>query len=154
MSTPMLLIWIVAIFGFFYLFLIRPQRRQQQQHTSLISSLKRGDRVVTIGGVMGTVSAIGDDWVELEIARNTRVRYLKRAINSLTSAGEEDEEDYDEQEYLDEADEEYDEEYVETDVETLEDDESLEGAEVVEADEVEVDGEPVEDLDEPQTPKA
>jgi preprotein translocase subunit YajC len=77
----------------------------------MISMLKKGDEVVTIGGMYGTVSAIGDDWVELEIAKRTRVRYLKRAISSITSIDEYDEDEEDEYiEAEDEVTEEADEE--------------------------------------------
>ena len=98
-----IIIWIVVFFGIFYFLAIRPQRRQRQQHSEMISMLKKGDEVVTIGGMFGTVSAIGDDWVELEVAKRTRVRYLKRAISSITSIDEYDEDEEDE--YIEAADE-------------------------------------------------
>jgi preprotein translocase subunit YajC len=119
-----IIIWIVVFFGIFYFLAIRPQRRQRQQHAEMITMLKKGDEVVTIGGMFGTVSAIGDDWVELEVAKRTRVRYLKRAISSITSIEEyeEDEED----EYIEAADEDVlEEEHVEeeaVDEELVEDD--------------------------------
>lgn len=91
-----IIIWVVVFFGIFYVLAIRPQRRQRQQHAEMVSMLKKGDDVLTIGGMYGTVSAIGDDWVELEIAKRTRVRYLKRAISSITSIDEYDEEEEDE----------------------------------------------------------
>jgi preprotein translocase subunit YajC len=59
----------------------------------MVSMLKKGDEIVTIGGMFGTVTGIGDDWVEIEIARRTRVRYLKRAVSSITVAIEDDDED-------------------------------------------------------------
>jgi preprotein translocase subunit YajC len=99
-----IIIWILVFFGIFYFLAIRPQRRQRQQHAEMISMLKRGDEVVTIGGMFGTVTAIGDEWVELEVAKRTRVRYLKRAISSITSIDEYDEEE-DEDEYIEAADE-------------------------------------------------
>ena len=112
-----IIIWILVFFGIFYFLAIRPQRRQRQQHAQMITMLKKGDEVVTIGGMFGTVSAIGDDWVELEVAKRTRVRYLKRAISSITSIEEYDEDDEDE--YIeaaeDEVIEEADAEYVEDD---------------------------------------
>ncbi len=91
-----IIIWVVVFFGIFYFLAIRPQRRQRQQHAEMVSMLKKGDDVLTIGGMYGTVSAIGDDWVELEIAKRTRVRYLKRAISSITSIDEYEEEEEDE----------------------------------------------------------
>ena len=106
-----IIIWILVFFGIFYFLAIRPQRRQKQAHQDMVSMLKRGDEVVTIGGMFGTVSAIGDDWVELEVAKRTRVRYLKRAVSSITSIDEyeEDEEDEyieaEEDDVIEEADE-------------------------------------------------
>jgi preprotein translocase subunit YajC len=120
-----IIIWILVFFGIFYFLAIRPQRRQKQQHAEMVSMLKKGDEVVTIGGMFGTISAIGDDWVELEVAKRTRVRYLKRAISSITSIDEYDEEEEDEYIEAGEEDvtEEVDEEYVEDDEEVVEDEE-------------------------------
>jgi preprotein translocase subunit YajC len=108
-----IIIWILVFFGIFYFLAIRPQRRQRQQHAEMLGMLKKGDEVVTIGGMFGTVTAIGDDWVELEVAKRTKVRYLKRAISSITSIEEYDEDDEDE--YIEAADDEVAEEaeYVE-----------------------------------------
>ncbi len=97
-----IIIWILVFFGIFYFLAIRPQRRQRQQHSQMVQMLKRGDEVVTIGGMFGTVTKIGDDWVELEIAKRTKVRYLKRAISSITNIVEDDE---DEDEYIEAAEE-------------------------------------------------
>ena len=125
-----IIIWILVFFGIFYFLAIRPQRRQKQQHAEMVSMLKKGDEVVTIGGMFGTISAIGDDWVELEVAKRTRVRYLKRAISSITSIDEYDEEEEDE--YIEAAEEdvteEVDEEYVEDDEEVVEDEEVVDEA--------------------------
>ena len=71
MGQYTIIIWILVFFGIFYFLAIRPQRRQKQQHAEMVSMLKKGDEVVTIGGMFGTISAIGDDWVELEVAKRT-----------------------------------------------------------------------------------
>ena len=89
-----IIIWILVFFGIFYFLAIRPQRRQKQAHSDMVRMLKKGDEVVTIGGMFGTVTRIGDDWVEVEIAKRTRVRYLKRAISSITAVEEEEEDEY------------------------------------------------------------
>ena len=98
-----ILIWILVFFGIFWFLAIRPQRRQKQAHREMMAMMKRGDEVVTIGGMFGTVRKIGDDWIELEVGRGARVRFLKRAISSIIS-----EEDEEEEEYV--GDEDYDEE--------------------------------------------
>jgi preprotein translocase subunit YajC len=112
-----IIVWILVFFGIFYFLAIRPQRRQRQAHQDMVRMLKKGDEVVTIGGMFGTVTRIGDDWVELEVAKRTRVRYLKRAISQITQAEEEDEDEFieaeadeeDEQAQLVEGEEVYDE---------------------------------------------
>ena len=88
-----IIIWILIFFGIFYFLAIRQQRRQKQQHQEMVTMLKKGDEVVTIGGMYGTITGIGDDWIELEVAKRTRVRYLKRAISSITSINEDEDED-------------------------------------------------------------
>ncbi len=145
-----IIIWIVVFFGIFYFLAIRPQRRQRQQHSEMVSMLKKGDEVVTIGGMYGTVSAIGDDWVELEIAKRTRVRYLKRAISSITSIDEYDEDDEDE--YIEAADDEVIEEADEDVV--ADDEEVVEDAEVADDIATEVGDETPDAPDAPEAPKA
>jgi preprotein translocase subunit YajC len=143
-----IIIWILVFFGIFYFLAIRPQRRQKQQHAEMVSMLKKGDEVVTIGGMFGTISAIGDDWVELEVAKRTRVRYLKRAISSITSIDEYDEEEG-EDEYIEAGEEdvteEADEDYVEDDEEVVEDEEVVDEA---------VDDATDEAVDAPDAPEA
>ena len=144
MGGATIIIWILVFFGIFYFLAIRPQRRQRQQHSEMLGMLKKGDEVVTIGGMFGTVTAIGDDWVELEIAKRTRVRYLKRAISSITSIDEyEDEED----EYIEPADDaEYEEE--------AEGDEQVEDAEVDEEATEDVEAADDQTPDAPDAPEA
>ena len=95
-SGAAIIIWIMVFFGIFYFLAIRPQRRQRQAHSQMVTMLKKGDEVVTIGGIFGTVTRIGDDWVELEIAKRTKARFLKRSISSITSIVEDEDEDEDE----------------------------------------------------------
>jgi preprotein translocase subunit YajC len=96
----MLIIWILVFFGIFYFLAVRPQRKQRQSHNEMVAMLKKGDEIVTIGGMFGIIRRIGDDWVEIEVSKGTRVRFLKRAISSIVSEEEEDEEEY--EEYADE----------------------------------------------------
>ena len=153
MGGATIIIWILVFFGIFYFLAIRPQRRQKQQHAEMVGMLKKGDEVVTIGGMFGTITAIGDDWVELEIAKRTKVRYLKRAISSITS--------------IDEYDEEYEDEYVESedyteeeyeDAETVEEEETAEEDEIEDAEQEEIVDEATDETpnapDAPEAPKA
>ena len=131
-----IIVWILFFVVIFYFLAIRPQRRQKASHDQMERMLKKGDEIVTIGGLFGTVTRIGDDWVELEIAKRTRVRFMKRAISSITEISEDED---DEDEIIEAADEdvdvidedvveEDDEDVIEEDEEWVEeDDESAEG---------------------------
>lgn len=100
MGGAAIIIWIVVFFAIFYFLAVRPQRRQRQAHQEMVAMLKKGDEIVTVGGMFGVIRRIGDDWVELEITKGTRVRFLKRAISSIVSEEEDEDEEY--EEYADE----------------------------------------------------
>ena len=69
---------LILIFVIFYFFLIRPQQKKVKEHKAMVQSLKRGDKVVTSGGIVGTVERIIDnDKVEVEIAENIKVEIVK-----------------------------------------------------------------------------
>lgn len=70
----------LLIAAVFYLLLIRPQQRKAKQHQELVSSVGVGDRVVTIGGIHGTVESIDDDTMLLEIAPGTSITLIRAAI--------------------------------------------------------------------------
>lgn len=67
------LIMFAAIFAIFYFLLIRPQRKQQQEHDEMVKSLKKGDEVVTLGGIVGTIIHAEDDRLVLKTAGDTRL---------------------------------------------------------------------------------
>ena len=69
---------LILIFVIFYFFLIRPQQKKVKEHKAMVESLKRGDRVITSGGITGTVDRVVDnDKVEVEIAENVKVEIVK-----------------------------------------------------------------------------
>ena len=74
------LIFMGFLIAIFYFMLIRPQKRRVQQHRQLIESVGIGDEIITIGGIYGTVRAIGDDEMEVEVSAGTTVRFTKSAI--------------------------------------------------------------------------
>jgi preprotein translocase subunit YajC len=72
------------IFIVFYFLLIRPQQQKQKQHRTMLDALRRGDRIVTGGGLLGTVSkVVGPEEVEVDIAVGVRVRVLRSTIASV-----------------------------------------------------------------------
>ncbi len=74
------LIFLGLLIAVFYFMVMRPQRRRVEQHRRLIESIGVGDEVVTIGGLFGTVAAIGDEELELDVGGGTTLRFLKSAI--------------------------------------------------------------------------
>jgi len=79
----------VLIAVVFYFLLIRPQQKRQKQHKEMISNLRRGDRVVTAGGIMGTISrVISDTEVSVEIAPDVKVRVARATISDIVSKPE------------------------------------------------------------------
>ena len=77
------LVLLLAMFGFMYFLLIRPQRQQQRKHTELLSSLKPGDEVVTAGGIYGEVVQLDAERVMIEIDEDVRIAVARRAITSV-----------------------------------------------------------------------
>ncbi len=70
----------------FYFFIIRPQRKRQKQHDSLIGGISRGDQIITIGGFFGTVREVRDDTFLIELAEGVKVRILKSAVQTKRTA--------------------------------------------------------------------
>ena len=75
---------LILIFVIFYFFLIRPQQKKVKEHKQMVATLKRGDEVVTSGGVIGKIERIlGDDKVDLLISENVTVQVVQSPIQSL-----------------------------------------------------------------------
>ena len=74
------LISLALMVAIFYFLLIRPQQRRARQQRELVGSLAVGDEVVTIGGMFGTIQAMDEESVTLDVGSGTRVRFLKQAI--------------------------------------------------------------------------
>jgi preprotein translocase subunit YajC len=74
------LLW-VAIIGVFYFFMIRPQQKKQKDQKSFIESLKKGDNVVTIGGLHGRVASVEGNTVTLEVDRGVKMTFEKTSIS-------------------------------------------------------------------------
>lgn len=82
MDIISLVIFLVLLFVMFYFLIIRPQRKRQQDQQSLISSLKPGDRVITIGGIYGEVTSIDEDSIVLKLESDALLRMAKNGIAS------------------------------------------------------------------------
>ena len=82
---------LILIFVIFYFFLIRPQQKKVKEHKIMVENLKRGDKVITVGGIVGRIDRIVDgEKVEVEISDNVKVEIIKSTgIQSLVTAGQE-----------------------------------------------------------------
>lgn len=78
-----------AIFVIFYFLLIRPQRKQQKEHSEMVGSLARGDEVATIGGIIGKIIHLTEDRVTIKTADETRLEVERTKIGRKLSGGPE-----------------------------------------------------------------
>jgi len=75
---------LILIFVIFYFFLIRPQQKKIKEHKAMVASLKRGDEVITSGGIVGKIEKIlGNDKVDISISENVTVQVVQSTIQSL-----------------------------------------------------------------------
>lgn len=81
---------LIAIFAIMYFLLIRPQQKKQREHQAMLSALRRGDQVVTGGGVIGKVTKVkeGENEVEVEIAQGVTVRIVRGTITTVLNKTE------------------------------------------------------------------
>ena len=75
---------LILMFVVFYFLLIRPQQKRQQEHAETLKALKKGDRVVTSGGIIGTIQTLQDDYVVLKVGdQDTKMEVLRSAIQEI-----------------------------------------------------------------------
>ncbi|MGC8753485.1 MAG: preprotein translocase subunit YajC [Thermosulfidibacteraceae bacterium] len=79
----MQLVTLILIFVIFWALLIWPQMRRQKQHKKMLESLQKGDKVITIGGIYGIVTQIGDNTVIIKVDENTKLEVNKNAIAGI-----------------------------------------------------------------------
>ena len=81
------LLFPIILIAAFYFLLIRPQTKRAKEHKQMVEALKKGDEVVSGGGVLGRITDIGENFVQLEIAEGVQIRIQKQAISSLMPKG-------------------------------------------------------------------
>ncbi|KUJ84703.1 preprotein translocase subunit YajC [Microbulbifer flavimaris] len=87
-GNPMVtLIMFAGLFAFMWFFIIRPQRKRQKEHQELVSALKKGDEVVMTSGMLGRIEKVDDDYIVLEVADNTQLRFQKVAVHAILPKG-------------------------------------------------------------------
>jgi preprotein translocase subunit YajC len=80
-----LLIYLVAFIAIMYFLILRPQRKIQQKHQQMVSQLKRGDDVITDGGIIGSIVHVADDRITIKTAENTRLVIARPKIARVLS---------------------------------------------------------------------
>jgi preprotein translocase subunit YajC len=83
MSSFQQIIPLVFMFAIFYFMLIRPQQKKAKEHKALLDAMKKGDNVITAGGVHGKITSVDDDIVTLEIANNVNIKIAKSYIAAM-----------------------------------------------------------------------
>ena len=80
---------LILIFVIFYFFLIRPQQKKIKEHKAMVGALKRGDEVITSGGIVGKIEKVhNDDKIDLIISENVTIKVIKSTIQSLLTKSE------------------------------------------------------------------
>ena len=75
-----IIVFLAVIFGLMYLVLIRPQRKRQKEHQQLVEELKKGDRVVTAGGIYGQIETVSDDSVVIKVESGATMRVARNSV--------------------------------------------------------------------------
>lgn len=78
---------LIAIFVIFYFLIIRPQSKKQKEHRDMVAALSSGDEVVTAGGVLGKVTGVGEQFLEVEVASNITVKVQRHTIAAVLPKG-------------------------------------------------------------------
>ncbi len=79
----MSILMLVAIVAIFYFLMIRPQQKRAKEHKNFLENLKKGDKIITSGGLYGTITGINDDSITIEIAEKVRVKVDKATVATL-----------------------------------------------------------------------
>ncbi|MFQ6108035.1 MAG: preprotein translocase subunit YajC [Candidatus Aminicenantales bacterium] len=89
-SFVSVLIPFILVFLIFYLLIIMPSRKRQKKHREMVEQLKPGDKIITSGGIYGTVMGVQKDKIELKIAANVKVDISKNAVGAVLTARKEE----------------------------------------------------------------
>ena len=83
-------VWPFLLMGLiFYFMLYKPQKKEQQKRASMLGALKKGDKVITVGGMYGVVTAIDDKKIVLKVADKVEIDFVKTAVNQVEGRSEE-----------------------------------------------------------------
>ena len=78
---------LIILIVVFYFLLIRPQQQKVKEHTNMVSALQKGDEVVTTGGLLGRITDIGENFIQIQVAQNTEVKVQRQAVAAVMPKG-------------------------------------------------------------------
>ena len=78
---------LIAIFVIFYFLIIRPQNKKQKEHREMVAALSTGDEIATAGGVLGKVTQVGEQFLDIEIANNVTVKVQRHTVSAVLPKG-------------------------------------------------------------------
>jgi preprotein translocase subunit YajC len=78
---------LVIMFGIFYFLLIRPQQKKAKEHKSLVAALKKGDEIITNGGLLAKVTDVGDNFLTCQVAENVEIKIQSHAVSTVLPKG-------------------------------------------------------------------
>ncbi len=81
------LVMLVVLFVVFYFLLIRPQTKRAKEHKKMVSSLAKGDEIMTGGGILGKIINMDDDYVTIEIATNVQIKVQRQSVSTVIPKG-------------------------------------------------------------------
>ncbi|KAF1084524.1 preprotein translocase subunit YajC [Sporotomaculum syntrophicum] len=94
-ETTISILYMVGLFALLWFILIRPHQQRQKKHAQMVASLKVNDRIVTAGGIYGTILKIKEDSIIVRIAENVRIELMRNAVSQLITSSDDDDNDKD-----------------------------------------------------------
>jgi preprotein translocase subunit YajC len=81
------IVFLIGLFVLFYFIAIRPQRKRQKEHAEMVSSLEKGNEVITSSGILGKITRLEDNFVVLQVADNVELKFQRSYINAVLPKG-------------------------------------------------------------------
>ena len=86
-SSFMSFLPMIALFAIFYFLLIRPQQKRQKEHRGMVANLAKGDEIVTMGGLLGKITSVDENFATVQFAKDTEIRVQKVSIQAMMPKG-------------------------------------------------------------------
>jgi len=77
----------IALFVVFYFLLIRPQQKRQKEHKNMVAELAKGDEIVTMGGILGKITAVDENFITVEVAKGTELKIQRASVQAMMPKG-------------------------------------------------------------------